>query len=108
VLDLVEEGRVFRAGEPDGHTAGLVVGGDDDERLVGMLFVELDGLRNGVVEGDGVVNRGSRVVGVAGSVDLAGLDHQEEAIGVVEQLDALPGHIDDGDYGFLNKSLGVC
>ena len=55
-----------------------------------MLLGEGDRGAHGVIKGERVVNRGGRVVRVAGPVDLSALDHHEETLRPVGQkLDAL-------------------
>mgnify|MGYP006064335869 CR=1 FL=1 len=93
VLQQVQVGVVVGAGEADGQAAGLVVAGDQDQGLVGVLGGEVDGHLHRVGQSLGVVDGGAGVVGVAGPVDLAALAHHEEAVLVVAQdLDAL-GHV---------------
>ena len=82
-------GVVVGGGEADGHAAGLVVGGDQDQGVVGVLVVEVDGHLDGVAHLEHVVDGSGGVVGVAGPVDLAGLGHHEEAVGVIQHFDAL-------------------
>ncbi len=72
-------GRVGRGRMTDGHAAGLVIAGDDDQGFLRMLLVELQRHADGVVEVEHVADGGHGVVGVAGPVDLAALDHEEEA-----------------------------
>ena len=89
----IQVGVVVGAGEADGQAAGLVVAGDQDQGLLGVLGGEVDGHLHRVGQGLGVVDGGGGVVGVAGPVDLAALAHHEEAVLVLgEHLDAL-GHV---------------
>ena len=64
-----------------------------------MLVIEGQGLLDRVVESQGVANGGGGVIGVAGPVDLAALDHQEEALVVVQHLDGLGRKLGQGDVG---------
>ncbi|MPM37284.1 hypothetical protein SDC9_83893 [bioreactor metagenome] len=98
VGDLLEEGFVLGSGEADAHAAGLMVSHDDDQRLVRVLLSEGQGFLHGRVEGEGVADGCSRVVRVAGPVDLAALDHKEEPFRVVEHLDALAGEFGEGEF----------
>ena len=84
-----QEGVVVGGLVADGHTAGLVVSGDKDQGLVGVLVLELHSCLHGVAQLQHIVDGSSGIVGVAGPVDLAGLGHQEETLGVIQQLDAL-------------------
>ena len=65
----------------------LVVGSDDDEGLLGMLQIELIGYSDGLVKIDDLMEYGSGIVGMGCIVNLAALDHEEEALAVVEHLD---------------------
>ena len=66
-----------------------MVGGHENQRLVGVLVVEVDGSLHGDVEGKHVMDGGGGVVGMAGPVDLAALGHHEEGLLVAQALDAL-------------------
>ena len=91
-LLAVQQGQVgiiVGAGEADGEAAGLVVAGHQDQRLVGVLPGEVDGDLYRIGQGHGVVDGGGGVVGVAGPVDLTAFAHHEEALIVVQNLDAL-------------------
>ena len=66
-----------------------MVGSDEDQGLVGVLLLELHGSLHGVAHFQHIVDGSSGIVGVAGPVDLTALGHQEEAFGVIQQLDAL-------------------
>ena len=57
-----------------------MVGGDDDEGLIGVLHVKLVGYADGLVHVDGLVEDGGGVVGVAGVVYLTPFYHEEEAL----------------------------
>ena len=112
MFQIGEEGIVVGAGVADGQTAGLVVAGDQDEGLVGVLLGKGHGLVHGVGQGDGVGNGGAGVVGVAGPVDLAALYHQEEAGVVVQDLNALldvvgEGPVAVGPVVFVGKGIGI-
>src|SRR5699024_8664687 len=89
-LQQIQVGVVVGAGEADGQAAGLVVAGDQDQGLLGVLLGEVDGHLHRVGQGHGVMDGGAGVVGVAGPVELAALAHHEGAVLVVAQdLDAL-------------------
>ena len=66
-----------------------MVGSHKDQRLVGVLVVEVDGSLHGGVEGKHVMDGGGSVIGMAGPVDLAALGHHEEGLLVAQTLDAL-------------------
>ena len=66
-----------------------MVGGDQDQGIIGVLVIELHRSLNRVAHFQGIVDAGSGVIGVAGPVNLAALGHDEEALVVVQQLDAL-------------------
>ena len=69
--------------------AGLVVGRHDDQCLVGMLIVEFKSHADGVVEVQKLVERLGGVVGVSAVVDEGSFAHHEEAVLVVQELNAL-------------------
>ena len=99
VLQQVQIGVVVGAGEADGQAAGLVVAGDHDQGLLGVLGGKVDGHLDGIGQGLGVVDGGGGVVGVAGPVDLAALAHHEEAVLVLaEDLDALGDIVGQGPH----------
>ena len=89
VGEVRQEGIVVGGLVADGHAAGLVVGGDKDQGLVGVGVVEVHRSLHGVAHLQHIVDGSSGIVGVAGPVDLAGLGHHKEALFVVQQLDAL-------------------
>ena len=89
VCQIGQEGVVVGGLVADGHAAGLVVGGDEDQSLVGVGVIEVHRSLHRVAHLQHIVDGSSGIVGVAGPVDLAGLGHQEEALLVVQQLDAL-------------------
>ena len=82
-----------------------MVAGHQDQRLVGVLVVEGDGFLDRVGQRLGVAQGGTGVVGVAGPVDLAALDHHEEAGVVVEQLNALRDIVGQRPGAFLAVQL---
>ena len=69
-----------------------MVAGNDDEGFLRVFLVKLHRFGNRLVEGQGVMDRGGGIVGMAGPIDLAAFDHHQEAIGVIEDGNAL-GHI---------------
>ena len=89
MCQIGQEGVVVGGFVADGHAAGLVVGGDKDQSLVGVGVVEVHRSLHGVAHLQHIVDGSSGIVGVAGPVDLAGLGHQEEALLVVQQFNAL-------------------
>ena len=62
------------------QTACLMIGGDEDECLVGVREIEIIGDLHGVVHIPSLADRGSCVIGMAGIVDHTTLDHHEEAL----------------------------
>ena len=106
-----EEGVIVGGLVADGHAARLMVGGDEDQRLVGVGVVEINCGLNGVAHFQHIVDGSSGIVGVACPVDLAGFGHQEEALLVFQQLDAL---LDVGGQqrlactGGQSGSAGLC
>ena len=88
--EVGQEGVVVGGLVADGHAARLVVCGDKDEGVVGVGAVEVHSGLHGVAHLQHIVDGSGGIVGMAGPVDLAGLGHQEEALLVVQQLDALP------------------
>ena len=105
VGQVLQEGVVVGPGVADGQAAGLVVAGHQDQRLVGVLVVEGDGFLDRVGQRLGVAQGGTGVVGVAGPVDLAALDHHKEAGVVVEQLNALRDIVGQRPGAFLAVQL---
>ena len=97
-LQEVEVGVVVGAGKADGEAAGLMVAGHQDQGLLGMLSGKVDGHLHRVGQGHGVVDGRGGVIGVAGPVDLAALAHEEEAVVVVENLDALCHMVGEGPH----------
>ncbi len=87
--EVGKEGVVVGGLVADGQAARLVVGGDENQGLVGVLVVEIDGGLHGGVQGEHVVDGGRGVVGVAGPVNLTSLGHHEEGLLVAQALDAL-------------------
>ena len=87
--ELVDVFTETGVGETERQGAGLMVAGDDDKRFLRMLLGEFVGDFDGVVEGERLEDDGRRVVGVAVDVDGAAFAHHEEALRVVEQLNAL-------------------
>ena len=90
VGEVGQEGVVVGGLVADGHAARLVVCGDEDEGVVGVGVVEVHSGLHGVAHLQHIVDGSGGIVGVAGPVNLAGLGHQEEALLIVQQLDALP------------------
>ena len=64
------------------EAAGFVVGGDQDERLVGVLLVEFISHADGLIGVDDLAHHGRGAVGMARPVDLSALNHAEEAVGI--------------------------
>src|SRR5699024_8014488 len=56
VLQQIQVGVVVGAGKADGEAAGLMVAGDQDQGLAGVLLGEVDGHLHGVRNGLGVLN----------------------------------------------------
>ena len=56
-----------------------MVGRHDNQRLIGVLLIELVGHANGIVHINQFGDE-SQVVAVAGPVDFAPFDHQEETV----------------------------
>ena len=110
---VAEIGVVVGSGIADGQSAGLVVAGHQDQGVSGMLLGEVHGHLNGVRQSQGVGHGGAGVVGVAGPVDLAALAHHEEALVIVQDLDALFHIVRQGPFALLAVQLvahgvGVC
>ncbi len=87
--EVRQEGVVVGGLVADGHAAGLVVGGDEDEGIVGVGVLELHSCLHGVAHLQHIVDGSSGIVCMAGPVDLTALGHEEEALRVIQQLDAL-------------------
>ena len=66
-----------------------MVGSDEDQGIIGVLLLELHGSLHGVAHLQHIVDGSSGIVCMAGPVDLTALGHEEEALGVIQQLDAL-------------------
>lgn len=62
------------------HTTCLMIGGDEDKGLVGVLQIEIIRHLHRIVHIPGLTDGGCRIVGMAGIVDHAALDHHEEAL----------------------------
>ena len=88
----------------EGKATRLVVGTDDDERLVGMLLVELVGDADGVVHVDELGDE-DRVVCMAAPVNLAAFDHQEEAVLLVLLLHE---EVDGSACDVLQREVVLC
>ena len=61
-----------------------------------MLVIELIGYADGIVKVHHLAQRSSRIVGMAGIVNLTALDHEEEALlmlAVVEMIDSSRGDL---------------
>ena len=67
-----------------------------------VLVLELHSCLHGVAHFQHIVDGSSGIVGVAGPVDLAGLGHQEEALLVVQQFNAL------FDIDVYKRQLLIC
>ena len=104
-LQFGEEGVVLRAREADRHAAGLVVREDDDKGFVRVFFAEVERDANRVVERNRVPYRGDRVVRVARPVDLAALNHHEEAVRIIQKLDPLRRELGERDFPVLAVDL---
>ena len=78
VFEDVQMERIIAVAER--QTACLMIGGDEDEGLVGVREVEIIGDLHGVVHIPSLADRGSCVIGMAGVVDHTTLDHHEEAL----------------------------
>lgn len=79
---------------------GSVAAGDKDQRLVGVGLGEVNSHLHRVRQGQGVMDGGGGGVGVAGPVDFAALAHEEEALVVVQNLDALLHVVGQGSQLF--------
>ena len=66
-----QEGVIVGGLVADGHAARLVVGGDEDQRLVGVGVVEINCGLNGIAHLQHIMDGSSGIVGVACPVDLA-------------------------------------
>lgn len=75
-----------------------MVGGDDDERLVGMCTVELEHAGNDAVEAEHLADGRAAVVAVERVVDHAVLDHHEEGFGRIF-LEVGEAGVDGGEQG---------
>ena len=62
---------------------------DQNQSFFGVVLGEVDGYLYRVGQGQGVMNRGGGIVGMAGPVDLAPFAHHEKAFVVVKYLDTL-------------------
>ena len=78
VLEEIQMERIIAVAER--QTACLMIGGDEDEGLVGVREIEIIGDLHGVVHIPGLADGGCCIVGMAGIVDHTTLDHHEEAL----------------------------
>ena len=101
VVESAEEEVVVGAGVSDGEAAGLMVCSDQDQGVVRVFLLELDRLGDCVGEGDGVRDCGTRVICVAGPVDLSFFYHHEEAIRIVQDFDSLLHVVGKGPFACL-------
>ncbi len=62
------------------QTACLMIGGDEDKGLVGVLQIEIIGYLHRIIHIPCLADGGCRIVGMAGVVDHTALDHHEEAL----------------------------
>ena len=77
----LQDSEVERIGAiAQGEATCLMVGSDNDECLLGMLLVELVGHADGLVEVHRLLQCSCSIVGMAGIINLATLDHEEEAL----------------------------
>ena len=88
VLEEVQMERIIAVAER--QTACLMIGGDEDEGLVGVRQIEIIGYLHRLVHIPSLADGGSGVIGMAGVVDHTTLDHHEEA---------LVAGIEEGDGG---------
>ena len=100
VVDVFEVGVVVGSRIADGEAAGLVVARDENQCFIRMLCREIDCDLHRVRKGKRIVNRGTRVIGMARPVDLATLYHHEETLVAVEHRDALLNIVLEGPCGF--------
>ena len=90
-----------------GQASGLMVGRDDDERLLGMLLIEFVGHLDSRVHIDNLVECGCGVIGVASPVYLAALKHKEEAllVAVHQVVDTALGYLPEREVVGLAVQL---
>ena len=88
VLEQVQMERIIAVTKRE--SAGLMVGGDDDEGLVRMSEVEIVGYAHCLVHIPYFTNRRSGIVAVAGIIDHTAFDHHKEP---------LVTRIEEGDGG---------
>ena len=101
LLEAEEVGVELVGATAQHDAARFVVGRHDDERFVGMLGIEFIGHLHGLVHVDEFTERRGHIVGMAGPVDLAPLDHEEESVlaGLGEVGYAGTGHFGQGHVG---------
>ena len=77
------------------YAAGFVVGCDDNERFVGVLFVKFVGHSDGLIHVDYFVENSGSIVAVASPVDFSTLNHEEETVFSLlrKKLDAGTGNL---------------
>lgn len=83
----------------DGHAAGFVVGGYENEGFVGVLEVKFVGLTEHVVVGKDFAHDCGAIIVMAGPVDVAPFNHEEEAVG------GGGGQVIDGGIGELAEGV---
>lgn len=84
---LKEGGTAALAGEEselvavlaDRHAAGFVVGGDDEERFIGVISEEVPSGGDGLIERECFADDGGGVVEVRKFVNTGAFNHEEEA-----------------------------
>ena len=99
-MGIVSGGR-----KANGHAASLMVSGDENEAFARMHRREVQRNLHRVRQGDGVVDGGRRVVGVACPVNLAALAHHEEAIVVIQHIDAAADKIRQREHVLARRFL---
>jgi len=72
-------GLIGRRCMADGHAAGLMIARNDNQGILGMLFVKCNSRGNTVIEVEHIADGGNGVIGMAGPVYLAAFDHKEKA-----------------------------
>ena len=88
-----------------GDSAGSVVGHYDDGGVPVLLREVHNGL-DGVVELDELRYRTDRVLGMSGHVDLAALNHEEEALGILrKEGNGLLSHLRQRRFTFVTVNL---
>ena len=77
------------------NPSGLVVGCDDNQRFVRMLFIELVCHFDGIVHVYNLFKSCCRIVAMASPVDFSAFHHQKETVRILlaEEMDGCPSNI---------------